>query len=97
MMVEHLPKQMWPSSASRNTSVAAADFDHGGIVRIPHVVKSEAEIKALMKDLLGQVAANPNMQQPRIMPGFLKPVGGLTAGFIGTIAALIGNRLGSMS
>jgi inosine-uridine nucleoside N-ribohydrolase len=88
MVVNDLPRDQWPSAAGNSTL-----YDHSGIVRIPHKVKSETEIKQLVKELLGNVSANPNMRPPGIMLGFLGPVGGLAAGTLGTLGALLSSRL----
>lgn len=94
MVVRDLPRNKWPSY--ENNGVSSANYyDHSGIVRIPHALKNEAEVKKLTKELLGQVPGNPQMRrQPGIMLGFLAPVG---AAVSGTLAILVGSSLGKMN
>ena len=80
MVVQDLPRDRWPSISK------GGDYDFSGIVRMPHRIRDETAIKALIMDLLGEVTANPQIPKPRIMLGFLKP-------FV-SVATLLGGLVG---
>ena len=85
-----LPREQWPSTT--NDADAANNYNHSGIVRIPHVVQSETEIKTLMQELLFQTPASTQRPTPRIMLGFLGPLG-LSGVTVTTAIGLLARRI----
>ena len=75
MFIQDIPKHLWPVSASM------ASFNHSGIVRIPHRIQDEQEIKGIIMDLLFQLQSNTNRPTPKIMLGFLGPLGSVGTTF----------------
>ena len=86
MVVRDVPKAQWPTKATM------ASYNHSGIVRIPHAIRSESMIKELMMDLLFQLPASAERATPKIMLGFFGPLG-LAGTTTATALGLLGRRL----